>query len=111
MRAEGAIDLRSSLDAGYRLFHDERIGEGFNVLVDMRGSSWKPSSDEAMDLATAAAHLPRAASRFALLVGSCGLGAARIFQDLASAHGFHVELFETTAEAHRWLDIEPRRLH
>lgn len=110
MRAEGRVDLHSSLAAGYRLVGDGRMGHDFAVLVDMRGSSWNPSCDEAMDLATAAAQIPCPKGRVALLVGPEGVAAARIFCDLAAAHGIEAEVFERTADAQRWLSIG-RRLH
>lgn len=110
MRAEGAVDLTTSLEAGYRLATDGRIGQGFRVLIDLRGSSWNPSSDEAMDLATAVAQLPLRDSKVALLVGQGGRSPAKIFCDLASAHGFAVQVFETCDEAHDWL-AESRPTH
>jgi hypothetical protein len=105
IRAEGRIDLETSLAAGYRLARDPRIGDDFHVLIDMRGSSWKLSCEEAMDLATAVAQMPRQEGKVALLVNQVGLAQARIFCDLAAAHGFDVMPFERTEDAHRWLSI------
>lgn len=108
MRAEGAVDLRTSLEAGYRLARDTRIGNDFHVLVDMRGSNWKLEVEEAMDLATAVAQIPRHGCKVALLVHESALPLARIFCELAGAHGFEVEPFVKTEDAHRWLAIGPR---
>jgi hypothetical protein len=108
VRAEGPVDLHETLEAGYRLAGDPRLGDGFHVLVDLRGASWKPSQEEAMDLATAVAQIPRRDGRVALLVGTPALEGARIFCDLAEAHGLHVRPFDCTREAHRWLSIRSR---
>ena len=103
MRAEGQVDIQTSLAAGYRLAHDGRIGTGFRVLVDMRGSSWNPSAEEAMDLATAVAQIPLQHSKVALLVSPGGVGPAQVFRELADAYGVEVQVFETSEDAHRWL--------
>lgn len=108
IRLEGFVDLHAALEAGHRLAGDERLGDGFHVLVDLRGSSWTPSSDEAMDLASAVAQIPRRESRIALLVGTPALESARTFCDLAEVYGLHVQPFDRTREAHRWLSIRPR---
>ena len=110
MRAEGAVDIQSSLAAGYRLAGDGRIGTGFRILVDMRGSSWNPSSEEAMDLATAAAQIPMQDSKLALLVSPGGVGPAGVFRELAAAYGLAVQMFERSEEAHAWLQ-ESRQVH
>ncbi|HKJ23882.1 MAG TPA: hypothetical protein VKB65_03610 [Myxococcota bacterium] len=110
IRAEGRVDLHATLEAGYRLAGDTRLGDGFHVLVDLRGSSWKPSSDEALDLATAVAQIPRHEGRIALLVGTPALEGARTFCELAEVYGLHVQPFDRTREAHRWLSIHPRRV-
>lgn len=103
VRAEGQVDIRTSLAAGYQLARDQRISNGFRVLFDMRGSSWNPSSDEAMDLATAVAQIPINDNKAALLVSHGGLGPAQIFRELAEAYGVEVRVFESTEAAHRWL--------
>jgi hypothetical protein len=110
MRAEGHADLGASLAAFHRLAHDPRLGEGFHVLIDMRGSSWNLSTDDAMDLATAAAQIPHRSGKVALLVTTAALGAARVFCELANIHGLDVVPFDRTEEAHRWLAIG-RRTH
>lgn len=109
VRAEGRLDLHTTLEASYRLASDARLGEGFHVLVDLRGASWKPSPDEAMDLATAVAQIPRRGGRVALLVATPALRGAQAFCDLAGVYGIDVRPFDRTREAHRWLSIHPRR--
>jgi len=108
IRAEGRTDLHAMLEAGYRLAGDGRLGDDYRILVDLRGSSWKPSSDEALDLATAIAQIPLRAGRIALLVSTPALGGARAFCSLAEVYGFDVQPFDRTREAHRWLSIHPR---
>jgi len=108
IRAEGAIDLRATLETGYRLAGDPSLGSDFHVLVDLRGASWSPSHDEAMDLATAVAQIPRRAARIALLVGARAMSGAQTFCDLAGVYGIQVQPFDRTRAAHRWLAIHPR---
>ena len=114
IRAEGPFDLKESLEAGYRLAGDARLGGDFHVLVDLRGASWKPSSDEAYDLANAAAQIPqrgfRHEGRVALLVGTPALANARTFCELIEVYGLHVQSFDRVQEAHRWLAIRPFRV-
>jgi len=110
IRAEGRVDLHATLETSYRLAGDKRLGEGFHVLVDLRGSSWKPGSDEALDLANAVAQIPRHRGRIALLVGTPALPGARTFCELAEVYGLNVRPFDRTREAHRWLAIERRRV-
>lgn len=110
IRAEGPIDLEASLEAGYRLAGDARLGADFHVLVDLRGASWKPSTDEAYDLATAVAQIPCRGGRVALLVGTPALANARSFCELAEVYGMQVQSFDRVHEAHRWLAIRPRRV-
>ena len=108
LRAEGRVDLHATLEASYRLAGDSRLGDDFHILIDLRGSSWKPSTDEAMDLANAVAQIRRHEGRIALLVGTPALEGARVFCSLAEVYGFHVQPFDRTREAHRWLSIRRR---
>ena len=108
IRAEGHVDMHATIAAGYRVAGDSRLGEHYPVLIDLRGASWMPNHDEAMDIANAIAQIPRHAGRIALLVGTTALAGARTFCLLAGIYGLHVEPFDRTTEAHRWLSVGPR---
>ena len=110
IRAEGSVDLHATLETGYRIAGDERLGDDFHVLVDLRGASWKMSQDEALDLANAVAQIPRHEGRIALLVGTPALEGAETFCSMAEVYGLHVQPFDRTQAAHRWLSIRRRSI-
>lgn len=105
------IDLASSLDTMRALAADERLGEGFGILVDLRTAKPVPSVQEARLIASTASQSDLFLHHPTALVVSRAVqyGMGNMISIIAGLRGASVQAFYEIEEAKTWLQRHSQR--